>query len=85
LDQAHSAARPGTNVVDGIEIGGMTIKNLNQVVTDDLAIRKTILINNVQGGIIMLERAEKLFSRELGFEDSMENLPLLVGDLSNDI
>jgi len=46
-DQDHSAAPPGANVDDGIELGGVTINNLNHAGTDDLAIRKAILIDNV--------------------------------------
>ena len=61
LDQDHSAASPGANVDDGIEIRGVTIDNLHQAGTDDPAIRKAVFINNVQSGVVRAERANKLF------------------------
>ncbi len=45
--------------------------------------RKSILINNVLSGIVMAERADKLLICVLGFEDSVENPALLLGDLSD--
>jgi len=63
----------------------VTINNLNLVGTDYLAIRKTILINNGHAGIVMPKRANELLRCVLGFEDSVENPTLLLGDLSDGI
>lgn len=79
----QSTARPGANVNDGIKFRCVTINDANQTGTDDPSIRKPVLVNNIQGVIAMADCAYKFLSRILGFEDSVKDPSLLLGNLSN--